>query len=138
MTRTVSVRRFVAAALAALAIAALGGSGCASRAGHPPIARVTVTPGYVPLGDSYHTDVVLDGSGSRDQIDDPIGDSGGALPLRFAWSVEDDHATIAPNPSAPMVTVRIAGAHPVTVHLTVTDAQDDAATTSAQIGVTAP
>lgn len=134
MTRTVSVRRFVAAALAALAITALAASGCGTRAGHPPIVRVTVTPAYVPLGDGYHTDVVLDGSGSRDQIDD----SAGALPLGFAWTIEDDHATVAPNASAPMVTVRIAGAHPVTVHLTVTDAQGDSATTAAQIGVTAP
>ncbi|MFI5288715.1 MAG: PKD domain-containing protein [Polyangia bacterium] len=136
MTRTVSAGRMaLAGSIAALTLFAFGlGTGCGTKAGHPPIVRVTVTPGYVPLGDAYHTDVVLDGSGSRDQIDDPSG----ALPLGFAWTVEDDHATIAPSPSAQVVTVRIAGTHPVTAHLTVTDAQGDSASASAQIGVTAP
>jgi hypothetical protein len=109
-------------------------TGCGGQAGHPPIARISLSPAYVPLGDAYSTDVVLDGSGSSDPVDDP----NGVQPLLYQWIVDDDHAPIAPSPSVARVTVRIAGDHPVRVTLTVTDGSDDKTSATATIGVVLP
>jgi hypothetical protein len=108
--------------------------GCAGQTGHPPIARITVAPETVPLGDGYATDVVLDGSSSSDPVDDP----NGIQPLLYEWVVDDDHAPIAPDPQAARVTTRIAGDHPVRVTLTIADGSDDKTSATAIIGVTVP
>jgi hypothetical protein len=108
--------------------------GCGSQTGHPPIARITVAPESVPLGDGYTTDVVLDGSTSSDPVDDP----NGLQPLLYEWVVDDDHAPISPDPQAAKVTVRIAGDHPVRVTLTIADGSDDKTSALAIIGVTVP
>jgi hypothetical protein len=121
---------------AGFALAALGSfcTGCGGAPGHPPIARISVSPAYVPLGDGYATDVVLDGSASSDPVDDP----NGIQPLLYQWVVDDDHAPIAPAPTVAVVTTRIAGDHPVRVTLTVTDGSDDKTSAIATIGVTLP
>jgi hypothetical protein len=123
-----------AAIITAGALGALGLVACSSETGHLPIARISVDPAYVPLGDGYATDVVLDGSGSSDPVDDP----NGAQPLLYQWVVDDDHATILPDARAARVTVRIAGDHPVRVTLTIADGSDDKTSASAIIGVTVP
>jgi hypothetical protein len=107
---------------------------CGSGGGHPPTARLTVAPAYVPFGDAYSTDVTLDASASADAIDDPAG----VQPLSFSWTVEDGMATITPNPRAPRVTVRVAGTHPVAVHIEVTDVSGEHGAASAVIGVSLP
>jgi hypothetical protein len=110
---------------------ALAAGGCAAG-GRPPTARLSIAPAYVPLGDHYATEVQLDGSASRDEVDDPAG----AFPLTFRWTVDDPGTgPIAP---AKVVTVRVAGDHPTTVALTVVDRDGDQGTVSAQIGVTLP
>jgi hypothetical protein len=109
--------------------------GCAAPSqGHPPIARITVAPAYIPLGDDYRTDVTLDGTASRDDVDD----ANNRQPLLYAWEVEDEYAAPAPHAEAAKVTVRVAGTHPVTVRLTVADGDNVKTTVSAQIGVTVP
>jgi len=109
--------------------------GCSpGNPGHPPAARVVITPGYVPLGDAYHTDVRLDGTTSDDGVDDPKH----LQPLLYQWEIEDADAPIDPSPEAPRITVRIAGTHPVTVRLTVADGDNVKSTVAQQIGVTVP
>ncbi len=124
---------------AALFAGALGASAvalqsCASGSGHPPTARIALDPAYVALGDGYATDVTLDASASSDAIDDPRA----AHPLAFAWTIEDPAARFSPDAHSPRVTVRTAGARPVAVHLTITDADGDQGAASATIGVTLP
>ncbi len=104
----------------------------AGSPGHPPAARIVVTPAYVPLSDGYRTDVLLDGSGSSDDVDDPRR----IQPLLYEWEIEDADAPVSPSLESQKVTVRIAGSHPVTVRLTVADGDDVKNTVSAQIGVT--
>ncbi len=119
------------AALGAFAIAC---AGCSSGAARPPTARIAVAPAYVPLGDHYTTDVVLDGTASADAIDDPDAQK----PLGYFWVVDDSGATIIPGPGAAKITVRVAGAAPTSVHLTVTNGDGDTNTANAIIGVTVP
>lgn len=120
---------------AALALAfafALGA--CSATSGRLPTARITLAPAYVALGDAYTTDVTVDGTASSDSIDDPA-----ALhPLAFAWSIDDAAARFAPDDHSARATVRVAGARPVAVHLTVMDYDGDSGSVTAMIGVTIP
>lgn len=111
-------------------------SGCAVTKGgdHPPTARITVTPSHVPVDDNYTTEVTLDGSGSRDDVDDPSA----IRPLLYEWVVEDPKALLQPDPGAVQVTVRVAGTRPVTVRLTIADGSNTKTTVTAQIGLTLP
>ena len=123
-----TISRTVAVAIALIT------AGCGGQSGHPPIARIRVQPEYVPVHDGYQTDVVLDGSGSADPVDDPLG----TRPLLYQWSVADPNAPILPDPSAAIVTIRIAGEAPVQVSLTVADGSDDKTTVDATVGISAP
>jgi hypothetical protein len=89
---------------------------------------------YVPLGDGYQTDIVLDGTASADEVDDPAH----VQPLLYAWVVDDPKSELQPSATVAKVTVRVAGAHPTTVHLAVADGDDVKTTATAQIGVTLP
>ncbi len=116
--------------LIALALAC----GCGG-AGHPPTARATVAPAYLPIGDDYQTDVVLDGSTSDDSVDDPTG----TRPLEFAWAIDDPAPRVtAGSLDAAKVTVRLAGSGPTTVVLTVTDGDGDQGRATVRVGVTVP
>ncbi len=77
---------------------------------------------------------MLDGSASADDVDDPAH----VQPLLYEWVVDDAQSQILPSATEAKATVRVAGMHPVTVHLTVADGDDVKTTTSAQIGVTLP
>ena len=68
-----------------LLLAALAVGGCPQEEGRAPVARFDITPAYVPLHDGYATVVTLDGTRSKDEIDDPTG----ALPLGFHWDLDD-------------------------------------------------
>jgi hypothetical protein len=109
-------------------------TGCTAGGGHPPTARIALAPAYVKLGDGYTTDVIADGSASADAIDDPLA----VHPLAFAWTIDDSNAHFAPDDHSARVTVRIAADHPVGIHLTVSDHDNDSNSTNATIGVTLP
>jgi hypothetical protein len=109
-------------------------AGCAAKGDHPPTARINVTPSHVPVDDNYTTEVLLDGSGSRDDVDDPLA----VRPLLYEWRVEDPKAFISPDAFSPQVAVKIAGTRPVTVRLTIADGSNTKTTVTAQIGVTLP
>jgi hypothetical protein len=121
-------------------LAALGAGACQTTTGHPPVARVTVTPKYVPEGDGCTTVVALDGTASKDELDDPSGQQ----PLWFRWELDED-GCVGPGPdvasgslTAPTISVRIRGDRPVTVTLTVRDASGATAVRTAMIGITVP
>ncbi len=123
------------AAFAMLGVAALANLGaCSNGGGHPPTARIALAPDYVPFNDGYTTDVTADGTASSDAIDDPAA----SHPLLFAWTIDDPDARFSPDDHSPKVTVKIGGAHPTAVHLTVLDFDGDAGNASAMIGVTIP
>jgi hypothetical protein len=105
--------------------------GC-SAGGHPPVARLTLTPPYVPVGDHYQTAIVLDGSQSKDELDDPAG----SFPLRFGFATDDPAPQLTPDGAK--ATLRIAGDRPTAVSLTVTDADGLPTTVQKRIGVTLP
>jgi hypothetical protein len=112
---------------------ALLACGCTSD-GHPPTARVTLSPEWLPVGDHYQTDVLLDGTASRNDVEDPTG----ARPLSFAWAIDDPHLQIrAGDLGAAMLTVRLAADGPTTVRLTVTDVGGIGRAT-VRVGVTVP
>jgi len=106
--------------LGALALAA-----CSPDDGHPPLARIVLTPDGVLENDGFQTAVTLDATTSADPIDDPSGDA----PLRFAWTILDDEARFEGRTTSPTPTVRFRGDRPATIELTVTD-EDGASTTA--------
>src|SRR5262245_18086327 len=92
--------------------------GCTSAVGHAPVARIAASPRAIPERDSYQTDVALDGSGSADPIDDPDA----TRAIVYDWEISGDDARIASGArNQPRLVVRFFGAHPATIHLTVTD-----------------
>jgi hypothetical protein len=118
-----------------LAILVLSGAACTQAPGHPPVARVTATPKAIPEHDDFQTDVMLDGSASADPIDDPTG----ASPLRYEWAFTNDEAhVVSGTTSDAKLTVRWNGMRPGTVHLTVTDIDDQSSTALYQMQLTIP
>ena len=107
--------------------------GCSAEPGHAPIARPTASPRAIPERDSYQTDVVLDGSASADPIDDPTA----KRPLEYRWEiVGDDHRVTVGRTDLPKLTVRLFGAHPATVLLSVTDEDGQSSTARLQLQLT--
>lgn len=106
---------------------------CAGDEGHPPLARIELSPGAILENDGFQTEVTLDASTSADPIDDPDG----RAPLSFAWTITGDEfryergrATSA----APVV--RFRGDRPATIELTVTDADGVTASAVAHLQLT--
>lgn len=107
--------------------------GCADDTGHAPVARIGATPRAIPDHDSFQTEVILDGSGSADPIDDP--DHNGAL--RYRWDItNDDVRVVSGSTTSARLTVRLRGGHPVTVRLTVVDADGQESTARLQLQLT--
>ena len=101
--------------------------------GHAPVARVTASPRAIPERDSYQTDVVLDGTASADPIDDPDRER----PLAYQWEISgDDVRIVAGRSTTGKMTIRLFGAHPATVKLTVTDEDGQSSTTRYQLQLT--
>jgi hypothetical protein len=108
-------------------------TGC-TGGGHPPTARIALAPQYIPVGDNYQTDVLLDGTASRNDVEDP----NGLRPLGFTWSVDDPLVQIRDGAlDAPKLTVRLAATGPTTVKLVVSDPGGTGRAT-AHVGVTIP
>lgn len=118
---------------AVFTLQAIACAGCADSSGHAPTARILITPGYVVHNDDFQTDVVLDATASRDDLDDPHN----ATPLLYDWTVADPGARIAPDLNSAKITVRIDGSRPVTVRLAVSDGALEGHA-MAQIGLTLP
>jgi hypothetical protein len=130
-----AVRRALLVAVPALLVVLVGAAvlGCSAEVGRTPVARITATPRAIPELDSFQTDVVLDGSASADPIDDPEG----LRPLAYAWRITgDDHRVVAGRLTDPVLTIRLFGAHPATVLLTVTDEDGQSSTARLQLQLT--
>ena len=114
-------------------IPCIGFAGCGSD-GHPPTARIAFSPEWLPVGDGYRTDVTLDGTASRNDIEDPSG----IRPLAFQWTIDDPHLQIVVGSlAASTVTVRLAAVGPTVVELAVSDSGGEGRAT-AYVGVTVP
>ncbi|HEY3357568.1 MAG TPA: hypothetical protein VGQ83_30230 [Polyangia bacterium] len=113
-------------------------AGCETATGHPPVARFSVSPRYVPEGDGCATVVTLDATASRDELDDPTG----ARQLWFRWDLDEAGCggggpdVASADLLSPVVGVRIRGDRPVTVTLTVLDASGVTAVRQGTIGIT--
>ena len=116
--------RWAAAALLALAL------GC-GEAGRPPTARASAAPLYLPLGDHYRSDCLLDGRSST---------SATSAPLQFHWAIDDPQLRlVAGSLDAPSLTVRLLGDRATRVDLEVDDSSTGArAQTSLYVGVSVP
>jgi len=113
------MRRMARLALLGLLLgAALAAGGCQEEAGRAPVARFDVSPSYVPFHDGYTTVVTLDGSRSKDEIDDPAG----TLPLGFHWDLDDPAVQVVEGSlDAAQVKVKLQGDRPTSVTLSVWD-----------------
>ncbi len=106
---------------------------CTTETGHAPVARIDVTPNAIPERDDFQTDVVLDGTGSADPIDDPDG----GLPLTYTWDIGGDAVRVEQGTvTTSRLTVRFQGARPATIRLTVTDVTGLAGTARVQLRLT--
>ena len=108
-------------------------SACDAPIGHPPIARISLTPGAIPAHDEFQTAVTLDGTASADPIDDPAG----ARPLTYQWDIVDDDSrfdTGSATTKAPVV--RFRGERPPTITLTVTDEDGNASSATKDLQLT--
>lgn len=108
---------------------------CDAPVGHPPIARITLTPPSIPAHDDFQTMVTLDGSASADPIDDPAGTE----KLTYDWTITDAESRFAAGSTemSQKAVVTFAGERPATITLTVTDpdGNDDSATKYLQLSV---
>jgi hypothetical protein len=117
------------------AVLALGllSAGCQQDLGRPPVPRFTIAPEYVPEGDDHQTRVVLDATGSADELDDPT------APIDLSWRFDDPDLRIVDGGDRDAtIVVTIGGARPVTIVLTVTDPEGLSSTLSRRLGITLP
>ena len=99
------------------------------------MARIDIAPAYIPIHDGYTTVVTLDGSRSKDEIDDPTG----ALPLGYHWDLDDRALQVVEGSlDAAQVSVKLQGDRPTTVTLTVSDATGRHGFRTGYVGVTVP
>ncbi len=97
---------------------ALGLGSCQTEVGRAPVARFSITPKYVPVHDGYTTVVALDGTASKDEIDDPAG----TLPLGFHWDIDDPALQVVSGSlDQAQLQIKVQGDRPTTVTLIVTD-----------------
>lgn len=127
--RRLSPRRGRLVSLGALAGLAL--CACASPEPRPPVARIRLDPGFIAFG--VPTAVTLDGSASRDDLDDPDARRG------FTWSWDDDGAAIEEGTiHGETLRVRFTGRFATTISLTVVDEDGNAGSVFARLGLTLP
>lgn len=96
----------------------LGGGGCTTPDGRPPIARITLSPEAILANDEFQTAVTLDATRSGDPVDDPDA----TRPLTYRWRIEgDEHRPETGTETSAMYVVRFRGDRPATIELTVAD-----------------
>ena len=116
-----------------LILAVLVLAACGVEPGHAPVARISAAPRAILENDGFRTDVVLDGSGSEDPVDDPDNTE----PLEYLWTVENDEFRVEDGSlTSPRVTLRFLGERPATVRLTVTDPDGKSAIARTQMQLT--
>jgi hypothetical protein len=95
------------------------GPGCTTPdGGRPPIARIVITPGAIVEKDTFQTAVTLDGTRSKDAVDDPEAKH----PLSFSWQIDGDDVRFDTGDAhSPAPVVRFRGDRPATIELTVSD-----------------
>lgn len=124
-------RGMVRGALALALVAAA--AACSPDDGHPPLARIALTPEAILENDGFQTEVTLDARGSADPIDDPDGSAS----LSYAWTiVGDEHRYETGRATSAAPVLRFRGDHPATIELTVTDADGATATATAHLQLT--
>lgn len=131
--RTGMPRRSLTLPAAAVLVLALAAS-CDAPIGHPPIARIELTPSAIPAHDEFQTAVTLDGTKSADPIDDPTG----AHPLTYQWEIVDAESRFdaGSRDTAEMAVVRFRGERPPTISLTVTDEDGNSSTATKALELT--
>ncbi len=131
--RTGMPRRSLTLPAAAILVVAFG-AGCDTPIGHPPIARIELTPSAIPAHDEFQTDVTLDGTRSADPIDDPTG----AHPLTYQWEIVDAESRwgTGSRDTSEMAVARFRGERPPTISLTVTDLDGNTSTTTKALDLT--
>jgi|GEM_PF-2506512 len=108
----------------------LAASGCGLETGHPPVARISVSPDMIIENDGFQTLVTLDATASSDPVDDP----NGQRPLRFEWHIGNDEFRFETgDATSAMATARFRGDRPATIRLTVTDEDGLSTTSSVQL-----
>ena len=120
--------------------------GCASEKGHPPVARLSIEPKYIPV--NVETEITLDGRRSCDEVDHPegcdkSGDGSGPTAdcpqgVTFQWELDREVNIISGGPKEPMMKVRVTSDRPVSVVLKVKDCAGDVAEIHGEIGVILP
>ncbi|MDY0004882.1 MAG: hypothetical protein RBU30_26525 [Polyangia bacterium] len=136
-------RRFAALCL----LSGLGA--CVGDTGRQPVARMSISPRYVPAG--VESVVLLDGRRSCDEIDFPEtcdktaeGETGPRLTcpggVSFRWSLDYPAEPVGGEQALtqPFLEVRLTPDRPVTVTLQVTDCDANTAITRSQIGIILP
>ena len=106
---------------------------CTAEGGHPPLARIVLTPEAILAHDDFQTEVTLDATTSGDPLDDPEG----TAPLTYGWELLDDEARYERGrPTSPAPVVRFRGDRPATIILTVTDGDGQSSTATAHLRLT--
>lgn len=102
---------------------------CASPDPRPPVARIRLDPAFIAFGEP--ASVTLDGSSSRDDLDDPDASRG------FTWSWDDDGAAIEEGTvNSDVLRVRFTGRFATTITLVVTDEDGNEGSVFARLGLT--
>lgn len=109
-------------------------SGCDTPIGHPPIARIDLSPAEIAAHDEFQTLVTLDGAKSADPIDDP----NATQKLTYQWTITDAEVRFESGSrdtqKSPMV--RFRGERPATITLTVTDEDGNESSTTKYLELT--
>lgn len=118
---------------------------CSKTKGRPPVARIQVTPRYIPTG--VETQVTLDAHRSCDELDAPEtcdktsdgpGPPGGCPGgVTFSWELDVPFLALG-DLNAPKVDVLVTPDRPISVIVTVTDCDDNSTSARTTIGITTP
>ncbi len=118
-------------------------SGCSTETGHPPVARLSIEPRYIPV--NVMTLVTLDGRSSCDELDHPegcdkTGDGSGPEQdcpggVSFQWTLDRPVELVEGGWEEPLMKVRVITDRPIQVILKVRDCDGNTAEVRGRIGV---
>ena len=135
------MRRPILLCLGTLWTLCAGSWGCTESPGHPPVARFTIQPEYVPA--NTPSTVTLDARRSCDELDHPEAcarsnaEPSTACPggVHFAWSFSAPVTFEQGSSTSPLVQIRLETDRPVAATLRVTDCDGEMDTATKYIGV---